>query len=394
MKIININRQSYNLWNSWHNEIKLLHNKINAIYDYIYYTNPHFVIYNAATRPSNAIIDLEESGLVQTITQDNQVYAFFLASALRYRQGFENIINSDYGILCYADENNNWIPLDNDSAKAKWFHNYVFGEYLASYLMEDVVRIDLGEDSADLLCYDNWSNITTFKRWNDSRGDWVTIQPRDIQINSNNHIYVDFNSATALDIQVIVNGLALNRPLSYFVNFPAGYACFFNQQITGEPDSLSSELKRYLNNYLIFPLGNGGYYNYNFLNSVLQSKYYENKLGQLSTQSVVNLSLFPLRYINFLYGTQWKGNQYDIVSYGEDLNSINIGDYVNNVWNGNQCFMPITTLYTNDNTYHEEIITDTTFNWQQTIISNQQVKAIFSARKEDGNNENIQIKFL
>jgi len=395
MKIVNINRKNINYWNSWHKEIDKLHTSVKGVYDYIYYTNPPFTIYNSTNRPEAANIDIANSNncLIYPFTLNGISYNFFLASALRYRQGIENLTENDNGILCYEDEDSNWkiIGKENDNNQT--------GLYAAGYQLTPLeVEVDTewgtlyatteekfisDEDANNINCEAaGQSIILSRERLSNQK---VKLNVNSVMTAAGDTIYPFLNARTIL----------YDKPIQYSTNFPAGYACLSNYQPAGEVDDTSSTSKRNLSSYLIYPLGNGGYYQWNYINSILSANYYENKLGQLSNVSVINLSLMPLRYINYNYtSTQWSSGSYSLAAYGDDVNNVVIGDNSKNIWNGTRLIQPYTTLANNDD-YQEEMFTDTKFNFDQTIIINQQIKPLFEAKNTKNTNlSNIRIKFL
>lgn len=392
MKIININRSNKNYWISWHAEIDKLHNQIQGVYDYIYYNNPPYVVYNSSNRPSDAVINLQagDPPLINSVQVNNTDYNLFLASALRYRQGFINISNNDNGILSYQDENGNIRVIGAENNTGLFKRNYQLAPITLRWDSEHSLIGTTEEHLLDENDIDAEIPITegiiTKSLTGDKRVKFTISNTLSVYDEMVITPYINQDSA-----------LVWNKPLSYYTNFPAGYVCISNTQPAGEKDDTSSIAKRDFGNYLICPLGNGGYYAWNALSNNLIARYYENEFGHFTNQSIFNLSFFPLRYINYnYYANNWSGTNYSLIPYSNDLSQVTIGDLDGNIWNGTKLLQPYTTLKTNsNNTIHEEVFTDTLFSFDLTIIDKQMVKPIFQAKNTTNNSlERIGIKFL
>lgn len=389
MKIINVNRSDMNYWISWHTEIDKLHNQIQGVYDYIYYNNPPYVVYNNSNRPSDAVISLQagEPPLINPVQVNNTDYNLFLASALRYHQGFINISNHDNGILSYQDNDGNIRVIGAEKDAGLFKRNYQLTPITLRWNSEQLV----GETEECLLDEDDIVADIPLQE--------VIVMK---SLTKNNHVKFTVNNTSAFYDGTVIypytnqdNTLIWDKPLGYYTNFPAGYVCISNVQPADEKDDTTSIAKRNFANYLICPLGNGGYYAWNALSNNLTAKYYENEFGHFTNQSIFNLSFFPLRYNNFnYYANNWSGINYSLIAYSNDLSTITIGDLNGNIWNGTKLIQPYTTLKTN-NMVHEEIFTDTLFSFDMTIIDQQMVKPVFQAKNETNNSlERIGIKFL
>ena len=84
--------------------------------------------------------------------------------------------------------------------------------------------------------------------------------------------------------------------LDLYINFPSGYVCILNKQPVGLNNDKNS-IKNDLSNYLITPIGNGGYYNIWWNNDILQADYVANELNNFSNKITINLAQ-NCRYVN------------------------------------------------------------------------------------------------
>lgn len=86
-----------------------------------------------------------------------------------------------------------------------------------------------------------------------------------------------------------------------YMNFPVGYICILNKQPVGANNE-QNPIKNNLSNYLIAPMGNGGYYDIWWNNNILQADYKANELNNFSNKLTINLAQ-NCRYINPSYDT-------------------------------------------------------------------------------------------
>lgn len=84
--------------------------------------------------------------------------------------------------------------------------------------------------------------------------------------------------------------------IASYINFPSGYVCILNKQPAGVNNEQNS-IKNNLSNYLIAPMGNGGYYDIWWNNNILQANYKANELNNFSSKLTINLAQ-NCRYVN------------------------------------------------------------------------------------------------
>lgn len=122
-------------------------------------------------------------------------------------------------------------------------------------------------------------------------------------------------------------------------DFLAGYLCMLNKQPIG--DNIETNLaKQDINNFLLIPIGNGGYYDIYWNNQDLNAFYYANELGNFANQFSINLAQ-NCRYFN---------PNVDFYDFSNEIRSINISnwntakttptpnltDHHDNIWTGQE----------------------------------------------------------
>lgn len=156
--------------------------------------------------------------------------------------------------------------------------------------------------------------------------------------------YAILRSSKSIELIPIIPFFKYNRKLLVVTtdlkiqyNFPSGYLCLLNKQVTGENNSQNS-IKHQWDSYFIAPIGNGGYFDIEWNHPNLEASYYANKLDGFTNQISVNLAL-NCRYINP-----------DLEQFKLQTTSVNIPnwflttskqepyltDEYNNIWTGQQ----------------------------------------------------------
>lgn len=127
--------------------------------------------------------------------------------------------------------------------------------------------------------------------------------------------------------------------IASYMNFPAGYICILNKQPTGVNNE-QNPIKNNLSNYLIAPMGNGGYYDIWWNNNILQADYKANELNNFSNKLTINLAQ-NCRYINPSNDIfSFTGQQLNITipnwHIDNDRVKPQLSDKHNNIWTGQE----------------------------------------------------------
>lgn len=151
-------------------------------------------------------------------------------------------------------------------------------------------------------------------------------------------------------------------------DFPSGYSCIMNKLSAGKNDP-ENIYKRNIDNYLIYPLGNGSFFTLHTYQKDLLAKYRRNDMDGFINQIIINLSS-SLRY--FLHKTNNtsidnSGSWTSLNYYEEDSDPHYIADIDNNLWTGDEDIVP--EIYSNNN---ELIICDS----KHQIIENIETKTL------------------
>lgn len=291
MKIINFNQHKKDnffipTWKAWNKQyVQALNAKITSLQDYIMYNYPQYMIFNSPTNKQENIINITQlpNPLQQDIAWEVdgkiQEVSLFFPSRLSWRQGFYN--QSSYGDGVFV------FPLVVDN--------------LTYYVMNWQ-----GKNSSEEFFRYGWRN-----------GRWYQITPDKT------------NSFTT--IQDVTTTMIL--PADCF-DFPSGFVCILNKQPTGENNE-TNLFKQDLQSYLIAPIGNGAYYNFELLNSTLNAQYTENDLGNFANQTYMNLGQ-NLRYNipSTVYIKEKQSFGIPNIIIDEDQVLYNIVDHVGNLWTG------------------------------------------------------------
>lgn len=127
--------------------------------------------------------------------------------------------------------------------------------------------------------------------------------------------------------------------IASYINFPSGYICVLNKQPTGINNE-QNPIKNNLSNYLIAPMGNGGYYDMWWNNNILQADYKANELNNFSNKITINLAQ-NCRYINpsndFSFTKEQQTNV-TIPNWYIDNDEVKpqLSDKHNNIWTGQE----------------------------------------------------------
>lgn len=129
--------------------------------------------------------------------------------------------------------------------------------------------------------------------------------------------------------------LVVTTDLQVQYNFPSGYLCLLNKQVTGENNSWNP-IKNQWSSYFIAPIGNGGYFDIDWLGGDLIADYYANELNNFTNNISINLAQ-NCRYINpNLTAYKLANYNMDIPNRLVTANSVtpNIADKYGNIWTG------------------------------------------------------------
>ena len=126
---------------------------------------------------------------------------------------------------------------------------------------------------------------------------------------------------------------------SNYMNFPSGYICILNKQPTGLNNE-QNPIKNNLANYLIAPMGNGGYYDIWWNNNNLQADYTANELNNFSNKLTINLAQ-NCRYLNPSYKVfSFKNNNLNITIPNWVIDNTKtepqLVDRYQNIWTGQE----------------------------------------------------------
>lgn len=158
--------------------------------------------------------------------------------------------------------------------------------------------------------------------------------------------------------------------MASYMNFPTGYICILNKQPTGANNE-RNPIKNNLSNYLIAPMGNGGYYDIWWNNNILQADYNANELNNFSNKLTINLAQ-NCRYINPSNNTfSFTGKQLNVTipNWYIDNNKVKpqLSDKHNNIWTGQEDL--IAQTYFNG----EKMFTDVQYESFRSVIKQQNV---------------------
>ena len=394
MKIINFNRRNkadntrlLDTYIDWNKQYCYdLSRKITSLYDYMMWNYPEYLIFNAPNslsgsenfEPYRSLVDTdEEPRLVQpyerhikilnakTSTSTTSILenkSIFFPSRLNFHQGFYN--QSTYGDG-YLVELSDWqrgdkkcyhmsgfyylYPEDDDEGEYRWIRYKIIDVPSNGPIYLDAAFDTLcGQSSEDL----KWNSLVQY--------DDYTL---------------DFN------FDIHRQELTINNPSKYLalelgyyedapINFPSGYICVLNKQPTGLNNE-QNPIKNDLSNYLIAPMGNGGYYDIWWNNNVLQADYKANELNNFSSKITINLAQ-NCRYINPSNDTfSFTKQKLNVTILNWHINNDEVkpqlSDKHNNIWTGQEDL--VAQPYFNG----EKMFTDIQYDSFRSVIKQQNV---------------------
>lgn len=308
MHINNINRnitplKGFNTWHSWYNYVETLNTQTQSIYNYLYYLNPDYKIINSP----NWKDPWTEEDLID--------------------KGFQKLI-------IVRIPTKRW-----DDIAGEWVIDYIEQNVMAFFPAKLTYRqgfLNLQDTDVSLLLYTK-------------------------EEDSDHYVYLlDTHDKLAWE-ELSEGTYYITMPNNYQLNdiFPSGYCCISNVQPTGE-DNEFADIKHNLSSYLIYPLGNGGFYNWDFYNTSLNASFRANELANLSNTNILNFSLSTLRFCNYADSLQFD-NKLSLNAFaGYFINDgqiqPQIADWTGNVWTGQENLQY--DLFTND---YELVFMDTEY---------------------------------
>ena len=352
MRIVNFNRRdkadktklldTYIDWNKQY--CYDLNRKITSLYDYMIWNYPEYLIFNAPTSLSGKD-DFEpykslayssiEPRLVQPYEQyvdimigdSVQTKSVFFPSRLNFHQGFYNqsiygdaylvqlVVVSSQNMYKILGENSYLVNISYNTDDVDCFI------WTKLHFEPQKNAIWLTKASDILYGYSNLSN--KWERWTKD-SEYELLYDSD---KNEYEVYIYYP-----DIYDMI-GVRVNEN----TNFPSGYICILNKQSIGLNNE-QNPIKSNLSNYIIAPIGNGGYYNIWWNNDVLQADYKANELNNFSNKITVNLAQ-NCRYINPSPDTfcfQNNKNSVTIPNWHIDNNEVipQLTDQHKNIWTG------------------------------------------------------------
>lgn len=381
MRIINFNRRDkvdntglLNTYIDWNKQYCYdLSRKITSLYNYMMWNYPEYFIFNAPNslsgsenfRPYKSLVDInEEPRLVQPYEKHIQIQnattstwenkSIFFPSRLNFHQGFYNQSTHGDG---YLVELSDWQRGDQKCYRASGCY-YLYPIDVDKYRWIKYKIIDVSNP----IYLDAEFDILHGQR---SDSTWIQLeQDKDYVLSSN------------------LQELTLNEPNKYLaielgyyedapINFPAGYICILNKQPIGENNE-QNPIKNNLSNYLIAPMGNGGYYDIWWNNNVLQADYKANELNNFSRKLTINLAQ-NCRYINPSNDTFSFSStnllSITIPNWNIDNEKVKpqLSDKYNNIWTGQEDL--VAQPYFNG----EKMFTDIQYESYRSVIKQQNI---------------------
>lgn len=336
MKIINMNKPQNNagLYQAWAKMYCYdLDRKITSLYDFIIYNSPGYYIFNSplSDDPYKSISDMNlEPRLKHKYQVDTQYkepngkvrhISFFFPYYLSWKQGFYNQSTYGDGVFVWGvdgdkDAGVNFYILDNNML---WRQEdqYV---YTLTQTLSYGSATSWYVGQCDLFC-----TIIDGKRQVVDESAYHYNQ--DTQILEVDPGYCAVNNIEYFEIY---NQQYLKK------DFPSGYVCVLNTQPTGVNDS-SNSVKLDISNYLVAPIGNGGYYNMYWSVNNFLCEFEKNDFTQFVNTITVNLAT-NCRYHNPKENQEYViENQYTIDNFVENDEGMIVpylSDFYKNIWDG------------------------------------------------------------
>ena len=304
MRIVNFN-SSVNTWKAWYKTyICDLNTKITSLWNHLVYKNPPYFLLNSFQ--DKAAVNLDKEGCrietwVEVNGQPRQIHVY-IPSRLQYHQGFYNDSNHGDAILGYY--NGEFIkPLQKEKV----------GDLDTDYPFDSIAVVSLTDEELSSLP----ENPT---------------------------------------IEYFTN---LGKPLSQinFFDFQSGYACISNIQPNGVNDE-TNLIRHKTSSYLIYPLGNGSFYDLSVYQNNWISNYIQNDMdGDFINRIIVNFTSAK-RYIapraisgdatenNIEDDGTWEFSNFTVPNVDVGIKP-HIMDINGNLWVGEQDL--VTEVYTTNN---------------------------------------------
>lgn len=292
MKIYNCN------WSSLDNHLQQiqkqwmpeLNNKMNSLFDWISWFMPDWDVINTLTnwrQIEHVESDLDDLGIQKTLTirQDSFIVSF------NYNQPNLEVNSNDSSLIIQnmitgsnyyweTNENNVWNSFENNILT---IHDGTISASQDSYICFDVAPLEYKQgfynittDVGVLICADSNSDKYFLLNKNIPTGYYI----EEIETS----VYMIYDS---YGIPVVISDSVLK-------NLPIGFSCIYNFQQTDDIKIIDENKKR-IDNYLIWPLGNGGFYLWN--NSFKwQTEYFANDYNEYANKIFINITPDALRY--------------------------------------------------------------------------------------------------
>lgn len=327
MKFVNLNhKQNLKTFHAWNKQYcHDLNRQINSLYDFINWNNPQYVVFNSPYFQNlNIEMSKYEKDIVLTINRYNQMLrrwdsvidsvskTVFMAAKLNFHQGFYNQSNVGDGFICLPIK---YLTTENN--KPVWV--------VPKNTVLEYVFIETTNNEVFAFGKDSWMHV-------------VDLETE----------FYDYYQST---------GPLPSGKFYLAYSFPNGYICILNKQ-PNDGNNEYSDVKVDIKNYLIAPMGNGGYYNLMFNNNHLYGDYVANKFDSFSNSTIINLAQ-NCRYIVPDYFSLIRNSEVDISN--EHLNQPYITDQHSNPWNG---YRDMVGMVVHDKTL-EKIIFDTYYDTYQ-----------------------------
>lgn len=306
MRIINFN-SPIDTWKAWYKTyICDLNTKITSLWNHLVYKNPSYFLLNSFQ--DKTAVNLDEEGYrIETWVNINgqpQKVHIYIPSRLQYHQGF------------YNDSNH--------------------GDAVLGYFVGTTIKPLQKEKIGDLDPDYPFDSITV-------------VSPADDKLSSLN------DNPTVGDFEELKITLS---SINYF-DFQSGYACISNIQPRGANDE-TNPMRHKVASYLIYPLGNGSFYDLSVYQNTWTANYIQNDMdGEFINRIVINFTSAK-RYIvpraasediaenNIEDDGTWESSNFTVPNINADIEPY-ITDISGNLWLGEQDL--ITEVYTIDNEF-------------------------------------------
>lgn len=349
MRIVNFNAPS-KYWIAWNKTYCYdLDRKITSLFDYLIYFNPDYTIFNS---PHSETPWDDETLRSKGYLVEEGNKAYFLVGGLQWRQGlYNNSIYGDASLVFGAQwaesqeaKNNKEVIATRNIAK--WTSCSVTLDEVTYLGPKEYFFLDDDEGYVVLNGFiPGQDRIEKKYICKNSVGDWEIRELHDSQIIGNNTIQVDTPDT---------NFFFYTTPFRSFPKFPSGYCCICNKQ-----NPMSAE------DFMILPIGNGGFYSLLPNASSLVATFQKNELGNFSNSLSFNLGSNLRYFANSLRFNTGLPNQ-----SGKGV--IQIGDQHDNLWTGTK---DLVSNITYQNT-QEEVFFDMKIEHNSAVVEYQNVSTL------------------